>query len=91
MKYFLSSHFKRIVKKIDFQKREAAKRAISELVTFFDSGIRSEGLGLKRLRGNIWEIRASLDDRILFSFEKDEIFFLIFGNHGEIKKFLKHS
>lgn len=90
MKYFLSPYFKRIIKKLDFHKTEEVKRAISELTAFFDSGIKSEGLGLKRLRGNFWEIRASLEDRILFSFEKDEIFFLIAGNHDAIKNFLKN-
>jgi len=90
MRYFLSPLFKRLFKKLDFQKKEKVNRAISELIAFFDSGIRSEGLGLKRMRGNIWEIRASLDDRLLFSFERDEIFFLIIGNHDEVKKFLKN-
>jgi mRNA-degrading endonuclease RelE of RelBE toxin-antitoxin system len=90
MKYFLSPLFKRVIKKLDPRKKEEIKRAISELTAFFDSGIRSEGLGLKRMHGNIWEIRASLEDRILFSFEKDEIFFLIAGNHDAIKNFLKN-
>ena len=90
MKYFTAPLFRRIFKKLDFQKREEVKRAMSELSAFFDSGIRSEGLGLKRLHGNIWEIRATLKDRILFSFEKDGIFFLIVGNHDEVRKYLKN-
>ncbi|MFA6548799.1 MAG: hypothetical protein WCT39_02575 [Candidatus Margulisiibacteriota bacterium] len=89
MKYFTSSLFKRIVKKLDFQKQEEIKRAISELVAFFDSGLKSEGMGLKRLRENIWEIRASRSDRILFNFEKDEIHFLVVSGHDEIRRYLK--
>jgi mRNA-degrading endonuclease RelE of RelBE toxin-antitoxin system len=89
MKYFLSPLFKRLIKKLDFQKNEEIKRAISELIAFFESGVRSEGLGLKRLHGNYWEIRASIRDRILFSFDDDEISFLIVGNHDEVKHFLR--
>ena len=89
MKYFTSLLFRRLFKKLDFHEKEEVKRAISELTAFFDSRIRSEGLGLKRLCGDIWEIRSSLKDRILFSFEKNEIFFLMVGDHDEIKKYLK--
>jgi hypothetical protein len=90
MKYFTSPLFRRAFKKLDPQRIEEAKRAIADLTEFFNSGIRTEGLGLKRLRSNIWEIRTSIRDRMLFSFEKDEIFFLIVGNHEEIKRFLKN-
>lgn len=89
MKYFTSALFGRLLKKLDFKKQEAVKRAISELTVFFDSGTRSQGLGLKRLRGNIWEIRASIDSRIIFSFEKSEIYFLLIGSHDEVRRFLK--
>lgn len=89
MKYFTYPLFRRIFKKLDFRKQEEIKRAISELTAFFDSGIKSKGLGLKRLRGNIWEFRASLKDRIVFSFDNDEVFFLLVGSHDEVRKYLK--
>lgn len=89
MKYFTSPLFKRIFKKLTFQQKEEVKRAVTELTAFFDSGIRSEGLGLKRLRSNIWEIRASLKSRILFSFDGDEVFFLVVGSHDEIVRYLR--
>jgi hypothetical protein len=91
MKYFTSPLFRRTFKKLDPLKKEGVKKAISELTVFFDSGIKTEGLGLKRLHGNFWEIRASINDRILFSFEGDEVFFLIAGNHDDIRRFLKQE
>ena len=45
------------------------------------------GLGLKNWRGDYWEIRAGIKDRILFEFT-DQIIFLFVGNHDEIKKFM---
>jgi mRNA-degrading endonuclease RelE of RelBE toxin-antitoxin system len=91
MKYFTSPLFRRIFKKLDPREKEEAKRAIAKLAAFFNSGRKAEGLGLKRLHGNFWEIRASISDRILFSFEADEIFFLLAGNHDDIRRFLKHG
>ena len=56
MKYFVDSQFERLYKKLGFQQQEQIKRAISELLAFFDSGVKTEGLGLKktekRLLGN---------------------------------------
>lgn len=89
MKYFTSPLFRRLLKKLNFREQEEAKRAISELTAFFDSGIKSEGLGLKHLSGSIWEIRSTLKDRILFSFNDDEVFFLIIGSHDDVRRYLK--
>ncbi|MCE5329005.1 PIN domain-containing protein [bacterium] len=37
------------------------------------------------------EIRVDIKDRIIFTFEKDIVGFVIVGNHDEIKRFLKNK
>ncbi|OGC07243.1 hypothetical protein A2230_09250 [candidate division WOR-1 bacterium RIFOXYA2_FULL_36_21] len=90
MIFLTTALFERLFKKLDFYKQEEVKRAVSELVAFFDSGIKTEGLGLKQLRKTIWEIRASIKDRILFSLVDGKTTLLIIGNHDDIRKFLKN-
>lgn len=89
MKYFVSSHFEKCFKKLGNTEKERSKSAITALTKYFDKGIKPIGIGLKRLQDNIWEIRVSIKMRLLFSFEKDEITFIIIGNHDEIRKYLK--
>jgi len=47
------------------------------------------GLGLKSMKPGIWEIRAGLDDRILFRWTGDIVELLLLGNHGEVRRILR--
>lgn len=61
--------------------------------SFFDhlvTGIRPQGLGLRRLKGSFWEIRVGLQYRVLFELGKDLIVFVFVGNHEEVKRFLRN-
>jgi hypothetical protein len=49
------------------------------------------GAGLKRLRGDFWEARAGLKNRILFRWREDTIEFILAGSHDSIKRFLRNS
>lgn len=65
-----------------------ARRAVSRLLDRFDGGERPLGLGLRQLRKPYWEIRASLDRRIVFSLEADLLIFILAGTHDEVRRFL---
>jgi hypothetical protein len=74
----------------DPRRREAIHEAVSSLVECFEQGVRPPvGLGLKKLRPPVWEIRSSLQDRILFGWNRDVVTFLVAGGHEDIKRFLK--
>jgi hypothetical protein len=49
-----------------------------------------KGIGLKRLKGDYWEIRKGLKARILFRWEGDLVEFVLAGDHNDIKRFLKN-
>ncbi|OGC09569.1 hypothetical protein A3J90_04780 [candidate division WOR-1 bacterium RIFOXYC2_FULL_37_10] len=88
MRYERKRSFDRIFKKLNYGEQVTIVEAIDKLLSFYESGIKSEGLGLKHLKDDLWEIRTSIRNRILFSIYGDLISFLLLGNH-EIKKFLR--
>jgi mRNA-degrading endonuclease RelE of RelBE toxin-antitoxin system len=90
LNYFFKHSFSRFFKKLDRPKQIQALAAIEALKTVLESDIKMGGLGFKQLRKNLWEIRISLKDRILFEFEKETIVFIMIGNHDEVKRFLKN-
>jgi mRNA-degrading endonuclease RelE of RelBE toxin-antitoxin system len=66
--------------------RQKAIRAISRLLDYFSEGPKPAGLGLRKLRGDYWEIRCSLEKRILFLLENNILTFIIAGSHDEIRR-----
>ncbi|MBM3710217.1 MAG: hypothetical protein FJW61_07350 [Actinobacteria bacterium] len=89
MKYEYKPSFDKTFKKMESTRKKKALNAISQLIDFFDTGIKSKGLGLKHLRNIFWEIRFNIKDRIIFSMENNKVSFIIAGNHDEIKRFLR--
>jgi hypothetical protein len=59
------------------------------LVAGFETGQLPHGLGLKRLRAGLWELRAGLSDRVVFHRSGDLVEFMLVGNHDEIARFLE--
>jgi hypothetical protein len=47
------------------------------------------GLGIRKLTGNYFEVRAGLDVRLVFQNRAESLLFLMAGNHGEVRKFLR--
>jgi mRNA-degrading endonuclease RelE of RelBE toxin-antitoxin system len=47
-----------------------------------------KGIGLKRLKGDYWEIRKGLKTRIILHWSKDLVEFLLAGTHDQIRRYL---
>lgn len=71
--------------------KESAKQSVEALILALQHDIQPQGLGLKKLRDDIWEIRISLKTRVLFALFPGEIRFLLTGDHDEVKDFLKNA
>ena len=67
------------------------KSAVRQLVIFFETKQLPQGLGLKRLRGDFWEVRVGLEDRIIFRLSGELVEFAIVGNHDEVARFLRQN
>ena len=89
MNYFFKPSFTRCFKKLEQVKQKQAVEAIEALKTVLESGIKLDGLGLKRISNELWEIRSSLKDRIIFTFKKEVVTFVLIGNHDDVKRYLK--
>ncbi|MBN2097214.1 MAG: hypothetical protein JW714_01915 [Candidatus Omnitrophica bacterium] len=89
MRYSYKPSFLKTLKKLTPTAKSSVKEAIKELVIFFETGTRPGGLGLKKLRGQFWEIRAGLKIRIIFCLSDDIVEFIIVGTHDQIKQYLK--
>lgn len=73
---------------------EQKARLIETCFAFFDlleaRAPLPAGIGLKRLRGDFWEIRHGQQNRILFRWKDELIEFVLAGDHDSIEAFLKN-
>ena len=80
--------YDRLFNKLTSPQQENAIKAVDALIEFIKTGKKPEGLGLKKVRSDYWEIRLSVKNRIIFEFKGDVINFAFVGNHDDVKKFL---
>ena len=81
--------YDRSFKKLTSLQQENAIKAIDTLIELIKTGKKPQGLGLKKVRSDYWEMRLSVKNRIIFEFKGDVINFTFVGAHNEVKKFLK--
>ena len=89
MRYERKPSFDRSLRQLPEDRKARIKEAIHQLVHFFESRQQPQGLGLKRLRHDFWEVRSGLGDRVLFRLSGDLVELAMAGNHDEIRRFLK--
>jgi len=89
MRYFRTARFKRAFRTLEAPRQIRVEHAMRQLEVLFESGHLPPGLGLKQLRPGLWEVRAGLSDRVVFSRTGDLAEFLLVGNHDELRRFLK--
>jgi len=90
MKYDFKKSFTRSIKTLTDENKEEIKRLVFEIVDLVSTGKKpSKGHGLTRLRKDYWEARATIRERILFKLTNYCIYFILVGNHNDVKRFLK--
>lgn len=89
MRHYFAPRFDRAYQRLSLREQEAVDGAIERLLRYLDREIElPPGLGFKRLTHDYWEIRTSLQTRILFEL-KDPLGFLLVGSHDTVKRFIK--
>jgi len=91
LRYRFLPSFDRSIKRMDHQRKHNVKQAAIDIIKALNNSMKPEGLGIKKLSANLWEIRSGLKDRILYEYANNVIVFIIAGNHDEIRKFMKHN
>lgn len=89
MRFRYLASFDRSFKRLSREKRAKVRTALEGFLGFYENGTRPAGLGLKKLRGCYWEIRAGLHIRIIFLVKRDLVTFVLAGTHNDIKQFLR--
>jgi mRNA-degrading endonuclease RelE of RelBE toxin-antitoxin system len=70
------------------QRREVGE-LIAAVQAAFGQPHQHAGAGLRKLRHRHYEIRLSLDQRLVFEDRGDALHFKILGNHDDVKRFLR--
>lgn len=82
--------FDRTFRKLDPVQKITVSLAIERFLVGLDAGKMPSGLGLKHLRGDLWEIRADIRLRVAFRMRPGRIEFGLTGTHDRIRRFLKN-
>lgn len=91
MRFEFKPSFDRSVKAFHSREKEEIKQVAKQAVDILSQDrIIHKGIGLKRLKGDYWEIRKGLKARILFCWEGDLVEYILAGDHNDIKRYLKN-
>jgi hypothetical protein len=92
MNFEIKPSFHRIYKKLPHSEKVRINETISELFDYYNKDVLFAGLKVRKISGrnDYFEIDASSNRRILIRKYKDLIEFIAYGNHDEIRKFLKN-
>ena len=90
MRFEFTPSFDRSVKSFVGEEKEEIKQvALHTIEILSHEKAAQPGVGLKRLRGDFWEVREGLRTRIVFKREGDLLQFIFAGDHNNIKRHLK--
>ncbi|MDD5691810.1 MAG: hypothetical protein PHP10_01375 [Candidatus Omnitrophica bacterium] len=91
MRFEFKSSFDRSVKSFHGREKEEIKQVALQAIDILSQDrVIHKGLGLKRLKGDFWEIRKGLKARILFRWKGDLVEFVLAGDHDDIRRYLKN-
>jgi mRNA-degrading endonuclease RelE of RelBE toxin-antitoxin system len=91
MKILVRPSYTRSLKKFSHDEIAEINEAISKLSDSFGHPHVHSGLSIRKLRKAIFEIRAGLDIRILFTRESRDIVLVLAGDHDEVRAWLKDN
>jgi len=91
MKFNVKPSFKRIYKKLPSLEKARIDEKIRELFACYNKHVLFAGLKVRKISGkdNYLEIDTETNRRILIRKQKGLMEFIAYGNHDEIKRFLK--
>jgi len=91
MKINIKPSFERIYKKLPHSEKIRIDLKIKELFNYYNKDILFADLKVRKMSGksNYFEIDTASNRRILIKKQKDLIEFIAYGNHDEIRRFLR--
>jgi len=89
VQYHRASSFDRTYRRLIPAVKFAAEKTIARFIHSLEVNQIPEGVGLKKLREDFWEIRVGLSIRVLLKWESEQIRFIIIGTHQDIQNYLR--
>ena len=91
MKINIKPSFERTYKKLPNTEKSQIDEKIIELFNYYNKDVLFSGLRVRKMGGkdNYFEIDTASNRRILIRKQKDLIELIAYGNHDEIRRFLK--
>jgi hypothetical protein len=91
MNFEIKPSFERIYKKLPHNEKIQIDDKIKELFAYYNKEVLFAGLRVRKISGkdNYFEIDTSSNRRILIRKQRNLIECVAYGNHDEIKRFLK--
>jgi len=89
MRFEFKSSFDRSVKSFQGKGKDEIKQVAHQAIDILSHAeVVHQGVGLKHMNDNFWEVRDGLKTRILFRWEGDLVQFILAGDHNDIKRHL---
>lgn len=86
--YYLPTFVKQI-RSLHGKEAESCEQALVAFQNFVNAGIKTEGLGFKKLSSDQFEIRIDLKKRIVMKKIGADYYLALYGDHTAIERFLK--
>ena len=90
MRVDLAPELKAAIRRLPKRQRQQIGEVITAVHDGFGTPHRHSGLGIRRLRGSLFECRVGLKLRLVFDAEPGVLSFSDLGTHDEIRKILKN-
>lgn len=90
MKVILSKRFRACLRSLTDPELQQVGAALNTAGATFGHPHLHQGRGIRQLGRTIYEVRAGLARRLVFSREEDSLLFDFAGSHDEIRAYLKN-
>ncbi len=88
--FYLPSFIKQL-QKLRGQEAKSAEEALIAFDYFVRTGVKSIGLGFKKLAHDKFEIRVDIQKRMVMKKMGADYYLALYGNHNDIERFLKNQ
>ena len=90
MRFEFKPSFEDSLKSLAIEDKQEIKQVALKLIGILSQDrFIHQGIGLKKLRGDYWEVRRGLKMRIILRWHKDLVEFILAGSHDDIRRYLK--
>ncbi|MCU0665677.1 MAG: hypothetical protein MUF05_01100 [Candidatus Omnitrophica bacterium] len=90
MRFEFKPSFEHSLKSLHSKTQEEVKNSCLKIIDILSQDrFIHKGIGLKRLKGDYWEVRHGLKTRLIFRWNKDLVEFVLVGSHDDIKRYLR--